>query len=94
MRGLKKLEKTELNWIVPTPNHIVFDGLFRKIDSLWSVELDEEFSQYSELLSPLMESLFEIKTSWIQNSNANFLIHHDPLLNSCLLYTSPSPRDS
>ena len=82
MRGLKKLEKTELNWIVPTPNDVVFDGSFRKIDSLWSVDLDEEFSQYSELISPLMESLFEIKTSWIQNSNANFLIHHDPLLKS------------
>ena len=78
MEGLKKLEKTELNWIVPTPNHLFFDGSFRNKDSLWSVDLDEQFSQQKKRLSPLVESIFEIKTLWGQSSNANFLIRYDP----------------
>ena len=78
MEGLKKLEKTELNWIVPTPNHLVFEGSFRNKDSLWSVDLDEQFSQQKKRLSPLVESIFEIKTVWDQSSNANFLIRYDP----------------
>ena len=82
MEGLKKLEKTELNWIVPTPNHLFFDGSFRNKDSLWSIDLDEQFSQQKKRFSSLMDSVFEIKTSWSQNSNANFLIRHDPTLKS------------
>ena len=78
MEGLKKLEKTELNWIVPSPNHLFFDGSFRNKDSLWSVDLDEQFSQQKKRLSPLVESIFEIKTLWGQSSNANFLIRYDP----------------
>ena len=78
MEGLKKLEKTELNWIVPTPNHLFFDGSFRNKDSLWSVDLDEQFSQQKKRLSPLVDSIFEIKTVWDQSSNANFLIRYDP----------------
>jgi len=78
MEGLEKLEKTELNWIVPTPNHLVFEGSFRNKDSLWSVDLDEQFSQQKKRLSSLVDSIFEIKTVWDQSSNANFLIHYDP----------------
>ena len=78
MEGLKKLEKTELNWIVPTPNHLFFDGSFRNKDSLWSVDLDEQFSQQKKRLSPLVDSIFEIKIVWDQSSNANFLIRYDP----------------
>jgi hexosaminidase len=78
MEGLKKLEKTELNWIVPTPNHLVFEGSFRNKDSLWSVDLDEQFSQQKKRLSPFVDSIFEIKTLWDQSSNANFLIRYDP----------------
>ena len=78
MEGLKKLEKTELNWIVPTPNHLFFDGSFRNNDSLWSIDLDDQFSQQKKRLSPLVESIFEFKTLWGQSSNANFLIRYDP----------------
>ena len=80
MEELKKLEKSELNWIVPTPNHLFFDGSFRNKDSLWSVDLDEQFSQQKKRLSPLVESIFEIKTLWGQSYNANFLIRYDPSL--------------
>ena len=82
MEGLKKLEKTELNWIVPTPNHLVFEGLFRNKDSLLSIDLDEQFSQQKKRLSPLVDSIFEIKTVWDQSSNANFLIRYGPALES------------
>ena len=78
MEGLNKLEKTELNWIVPTPNHLVFEGSFRNKDSLWSVDLDEQFSQQKKRLSHFVDSIFEIKTIWDQSSNANFLIRYDP----------------
>ena len=82
MEGLRKLEKKVLNWVVPTPKYSFFAGSYRNLDSLWFVDLDQQFSQQKKRLSPLMNSIFEIKTSWSQNSNANFLIRHDPKLKS------------
>ncbi len=82
MEGLRKLEKKVLNWVVPTPKYSFFEGSYRNLDSLWFVDLDEQFSQQKKRLTPLMNTIFEIKTSWIQNSNTNFLIHHDPAIKS------------
>ena len=82
MEGLKKLEKKELNWIVPTPNKLLFEGSFRNKDSMWFIDLDEQFRQYKKRFWPLINSVFEIKTVSDQSSNANFLLRYNPKLKS------------
>ncbi len=78
MEGLKKLEKTELNWIVPSPNHLFFFGTFTNNFGWWVFFLYQHFFQKNKRLSPLVDSIFEINTVWDQSSNANFLIRYDP----------------
>jgi hexosaminidase len=82
MQGLRKLEKTELNWIVPTPKQTVFNSSYRNKDSLWFLNLNQEFLQHKNKLSGLMESIFDNEIVWNQKSNSNFLINYDPSLKS------------
>ena len=82
MEGLKKLEKKELNWIVPTPKKLFFEGSFRNKDSMWFIDMDEQFRQYKKRFWPLINSVFDIKTVSDQSSNANFLLRYNPKLKS------------
>ena len=80
LEGIEKMEKNNLDWIIPNPLSFKFSGNYRKGDQFWNIDLDPQFTKDKSRLQAFFDASFDIAYTWEKSDTYNFLIRHDASL--------------
>ena len=79
LEGVSLLDKSELQWVVPSPKVQSEPSAFRAADTDWTVALASEFSKAQGRLKQFMTASFSQNLQW-DTAASNFKIQHNAQL--------------